>query len=51
MGLGDSGELGYTVGVRMNGTNTLYGYSNSSGVMKVTAMLFILTILPTRAAT
>ncbi len=40
MGLGDSGELGYTVGVRMNGTNTLYGYSNSSGVMKVTAMLF-----------
>lgn len=40
MGLGDSGELGYTVGVRMNGTNTLYGYNNSSGVMKVTAMLF-----------
>lgn len=40
MGLGDSGELGYTVGVRMNGTNILYGYSNSSGVMKVTAMLF-----------
>lgn len=40
MGLGDSGELGYTVGVRINGTNTLYGYSNSSGVMKVTAMLF-----------
>ena len=35
-----SGELGYTVGVRLNGVTTDYGYSNSSGKMKVTAPLF-----------
>lgn len=35
-----SGELGYTVGVRMNGTTSEYGYSNSSGKMKVTAPYF-----------
>ncbi len=35
-----SGELGYTVGVRMNGNTSEYGYSNSSGKMKVTAPYF-----------
>ena len=35
MGMGATGELGYTVGVRMNG-NTSYGH-NSSGKMKLTA--------------
>ncbi|MGI6232224.1 MAG: RagB/SusD family nutrient uptake outer membrane protein [Prevotella sp.] len=35
-----SGELGYTVGVRMNGITSEYGYGNSSGKMKVTAPLF-----------
>ena len=39
MGLNVSSELGYTVGVRMNGTTSKYGYSNSSGKMKVTAPL------------
>lgn len=40
MGLGDSGELGYTAGVRMNGVTTTYGYGNSSGVLKLTAVYF-----------
>ncbi len=35
-----SGELGYTVGVRLNGVTSKYGYSNSSGKMKVTSDLF-----------
>lgn len=39
MGLNVSGELGYTVGVRMNGETSKYGYSNSSGKMKLTATL------------
>ena len=39
MGLSVTGELGYTVGVRMNGVTTDYGYSNSSGKMKLTAPL------------
>lgn len=34
------GELGYTVGVRLNGVTSKYGYGNSSGKMKVTAPLF-----------
>ena len=34
-----SGELGYTVGVRLNGQTSTYGYSNSSGKMKVTSDL------------
>lgn len=38
MGENVSGELGYTVGVRMNGITSKYGYSNSSGKMKTTAM-------------
>ena len=35
-----SGELGYTVGVRLNGVTSMFGYSNSSGKMKVTSDLF-----------
>lgn len=41
MGLGVSGELGYTVGVRISGSSTLYGeQGNSSGKLKVTAPYF-----------
>lgn len=43
MGLGDSGELGYTAGVRMNWSGVMttnYGYNNSSGPLKVTSELF-----------
>lgn len=41
MGLGVSSELGYTVGVRINGASTQYGAKgNSSGKMKVTAPFF-----------
>ncbi len=39
MGLNVGGELGYTVGVRLNGVTSKYGYGNSSGKMKVTAPL------------
>lgn len=39
MGLNVSSELGYTVGVRLNGVTSLYGYGNSTGKMKVTAPL------------
>lgn len=39
MGLSVTGELGYTVGVRMNGITTDYGYGNSTGKMKLTAPL------------
>lgn len=35
-----SGELGYTVGYRLNGVTNEYGYSNSSGKVKLTANLF-----------
>ena len=38
MGFGISGEQGYTVGVRMNGTTTDFGFSNSSGKVKTTAV-------------
>lgn len=38
MGFGISGELGYSIGVRMNGTTTDYGFSNSSGKVKTTAV-------------
>jgi len=44
MGFGNSGELGYTVGVRLNDKNkgkyqiTDYGYTNSSGKLKTTAV-------------
>lgn len=40
MGLNFTGELGYTVGVRLNGVTSKYGYSNSTGKLKVTAPLF-----------
>lgn len=40
MGLNVSSELGYTVGVRMNGVTSRFGYGNSSGKMKLTAPFF-----------
>jgi hypothetical protein len=40
MGLNVSSELGYTVGVRMNGSTSRFGYTNSSGKMKLTAPFF-----------
>lgn len=39
MGRNVTGELGYTVGVRLNGVTTEYGYGNSSGKLKLTAPL------------
>lgn len=36
-GLNYSGEMGYTVGVRLSGVTTTYGYGNSSGKIKLTA--------------
>lgn len=39
MGENYTGELGYTVGVRLNGRTSEYGYSNSTGKMKLTAPL------------
>jgi len=39
MGEGATGELGYSVGVRLNGKTTQYGYGNSTGPLKVTAPL------------
>lgn len=39
MGLSVTGELGYTVGVRINGASTQYGpKGNSSGKLKITCM-------------
>lgn len=44
MGFGNAGELGYTVGVRLNDSKkkmnkiTDYGYTNSSGKLKTTAV-------------
>ncbi len=41
MGLGRSGELGYTIGVRISGASSQYGEKgNSSGKMKVPAPYF-----------
>lgn len=40
MGLNVSGELGYTVGVRLSGATSKFGYSNSSGKVKLTAPFF-----------
>lgn len=41
MGLSRSGELGYTVGVRINGATARYGVKgNSSGKLKLTAPFF-----------
>ena len=39
MGENVTGELGYTVGIRLNGVTEEYGYGNSSGKMKTTATL------------
>ncbi len=39
MGENVTGELGYTIGVRLNGVTTEYGYGNSSGKVKLTAPL------------
>lgn len=39
LGLNLNSELGYTVGVRLSGVTTKYGYGNSTGKMKVTAPL------------
>lgn len=40
-GLGKSSELGYTIGIRINGSSTAFGVKgNSSGKVKVTAPLF-----------
>lgn len=40
-GLNYSGEMGYTAGVRLNGTSSYFGYSNSSGKVKLTAPFFM----------
>lgn len=39
MGRNVTSELGYTVGVRLNGVTTDYGYGNSTGKLKLTAPL------------
>lgn len=39
MGQNYMGEVGYTVGVRLNGVTSKFGYGNSTGKMKVTAPL------------
>ena len=39
-GLGYTGEMGYTVGVRMAATTTQWGFNNSSGKVKLTAPFF-----------
>ena len=38
VGFSIAGELGYTVGVRMNGTTVDWGFQNSAGKMKTTAV-------------
>lgn len=40
MGLSTGSEFGYTIGVRMNGVTSLFGYGNSSGKVKLTAPFF-----------
>ena len=40
MGLGISGEIGYSVGVRLNQQTATYGYTNSTGHMNLTAKHF-----------
>lgn len=40
MGLNTHGELGYTVGARLNGVTSKWGYGNATGKMKLTAPLF-----------
>lgn len=40
MGLNESGEIGYSLGVRLNQQTSTYGYTNSTGHMNMTAKLF-----------
>lgn len=40
MGLNKSGEIGYSLGIRLNQQTSQYGYTNSTGHMSVTAKLF-----------
>ncbi len=40
-GMNFSGEMGYTIGVRLNGVTSTYGYGNSSGKVKLTAPFFM----------
>lgn len=39
MGLNKSGEIGYSIGIRLNQQTATYGYTNSTGHMSVTAKL------------
>lgn len=42
MGLNKSGELGYTIGYRINGASSLFGpKGNSSGKLKLTAPYYL----------
>ena len=38
MGFGLAGELGYTIGIRLNDETTDFGFTNSSGKLKTTAV-------------
>lgn len=40
-GMNYSGEMGYTAGVRMNAVSSYFGFSNSSGKVKLTAPFFM----------
>lgn len=40
-GLNYSGEMGYTAGVRLNAVSSYFGFSNSSGKVKLTAPYFM----------
>ena len=40
MGLNKSGEIGYSVGIRLNQQTSTFGYTNSTGHMNLTAKLF-----------
>lgn len=40
MGLNKSGEIGYSIGIRLNQQTSDFGYTNSTGHMNVTAKLF-----------
>lgn len=52
LGVNRSGELGYTIGVRINGSSSRYGKKgNSSGKVKMTAPLFCHTTTRTSVVT
>jgi hypothetical protein len=40
MGLNKSGEIGYSIGIRLNQQTSTFGYTNSTGHMNLTAKLF-----------